>query len=76
MALIFGASAGITHALEKTPYHYVKYCSTPEQHEKEAERLLRESLSTGDIDVQHQLQTEAYEHYRVADILVNGPYKV
>lgn len=84
MALIFGAGAGVTHALEKTPYFPVHvsisapntHCTTAEEHEKEAKRLLLESLTTGDVEIQHQLQAEAYEHYRTADILEHGPYKV
>lgn len=49
--------------------------NTPDDHRKEAARLIHESMVTPDDKYSTYLRNQAYGHYVSADRLENGPYK-
>lgn len=49
--------------------------TSADQHLSTGEILLCKSLKTRNQKLSKKLREEAYEHFRTADILANGPYK-
>ena len=76
LALVFGAGASVSHALDISHTQVQTETMSAEQHRKIASDLLYRSLHSKDPELQKRLRSDALTHFIQADVLENGPYKV